>query len=450
MAETKKTKKHIVVFQDEEGNVLKTSFVSHEEAALPPEMPKKRGESAHHEIKFQGWDKDISSVKENLVVKAVYKEVPKEYLIMYFHENGKMLGTETVPYGQAATQPYHPQKPQTEEHYYVFKGWNNDLSHIEKDTMAKAVFEERQRSFVVRFFHEDGTLLQEENVLYGQVAQEPVEPIKQPDEVFHYIFDGWDNSFDNIKENTEVHAVFSSVYNEYKVSIYEQQETNTIQERLVEERIYHYGDVIEYPALRKKGYTLQWDVHPETIIKDEEIHASWIFSNTVGKIFEVDGNRYQILNPSITNGSVRLLSYTQDASQIQIPERVKVGDYYYFIEEIAIRAFCDCMKMRIITLPNCVHIVDDGAFMNCKRLEKVVLGKGIDAKLYSIGKKAFAGNEHLREIYFGGRNLRKVYPTTFEGVRKTVKISVIPSEKAKIEKLLQKALQEGKVLIDLI
>ena len=44
LAETKKAKKHIVVFQDEEGNVLKTSFVSHEEAALPPEMPEKRGD----------------------------------------------------------------------------------------------------------------------------------------------------------------------------------------------------------------------------------------------------------------------------------------------------------------------------------------------------------------------------------------------------------------------
>ena len=50
LAETKKAKKHIVVFQDEEGNVLKTSFVSHEEAALPPIMPDKRGESVHHEI----------------------------------------------------------------------------------------------------------------------------------------------------------------------------------------------------------------------------------------------------------------------------------------------------------------------------------------------------------------------------------------------------------------
>ena len=55
MAGAKKEKKHIVVFQDEEGNVLKTSFVSHEEEAIPPELPKKKGESEHHEIKFQGW-----------------------------------------------------------------------------------------------------------------------------------------------------------------------------------------------------------------------------------------------------------------------------------------------------------------------------------------------------------------------------------------------------------
>lgn len=449
MAETKKAKKHIVVFQDEEGNVLKTSFVSHEEAALPPEMPEKRGESAHHEIKFQGWDKDISSVKENLVVKAVYKEVPKEYLIMYFHENGKILGTESVPYGQAATQPYHPQKPQTEEYYYIFKGWNNDLSHIEKDTMAKAIFEERQRSFVVHFFHEDGTLLKEENVLYGQAAQEPEVPEKQQDEVYHYIFDGWDNTFDNIKKNTEVHAVFSSVYNEYKVSIYEQQE-KAAKEHLVGEKLYHYGEIIEYPILRKKGYTLQWSRQPEIVTQNEEIYASWVFSNSVGKVCKVDGNGYQILNPSITNGSVRLLYYREDNDRINVPEKVKIGDYYYFIEEVAMQAFCDCVKMRILTLPNCIRIIDDGAFMNCKRLEKIVLGKNSEAKLHSIGTKAFAGNEHLKEIYFKGRNLRKIYPATFEGIRKTVKISVVPAEKAKIEKLLQKALREGKVLIDLI
>ncbi len=478
MAGAKKEKKHIVVFQDEEGNVLKTSFVLHKEAALSPEMPEKRGESAHHEIKFQGWDKDISCVQENLVVKAVYKEVPKEYLVMYFHENGKMLGTETVLYGQAAMQPYQPQKPQTAEHYYIFKGWNNDLSCIEKDTMAKAVFEERERSFTVRFFHEDGTLLKEEEVLYGKKAHAPESPKKQSDKIWHYIFDGWDSAFDSIKENREVYAVFSSIYNEYKVCIYEEQldvvlleqesgqqakqqekqeeqeEGYTgeslkepLKERLSEERIYHYADVIEYPKLKKKGYTLKWDTHPETVTKNEEIHASWEFSNPAGRIFEVAGSRYQILNPSITNGSVRLLHYAEISGQVHVPEKVKIGDYYYFIEKVASRAFDGCGRMRMLTLPDCVRVLEDEALSCCKRLEKITLGKSCNSRLHVVGRKAFGKNEHLREIYLKGKNLQKVYPDTFGQIKKDLEIYVRPEEIEKMNKLFQKGIQTGKLQI---
>ncbi|MBP0059270.1 hypothetical protein JYQ77_03285, partial [Anaerobutyricum soehngenii] len=93
--------------------------------------------------------------------------------MMYFHEIGKFLGSESVPYGKAASQPYHTQKPKTAEHYYIFKVWNNDLSHLEKHTIAKAVFEERKRSDTVPCVHEDGTVLKKEEVLYGQESHAP-------------------------------------------------------------------------------------------------------------------------------------------------------------------------------------------------------------------------------------------------------------------------------------
>lgn len=453
MAGAKKEKKHIVVFQDEEGNVLKTSFVSHEEEAIPPELPQKKGESEHHEIKFQGWDQDISCVQGNLVVKAVYKEVPKEYLVMYFHESGKLLGTESVPYGQAASQPYHPQKPKTAEHYYIFKGWNNDLSHIEKDTMAKAVFEERKRSFTVAFFHEDGTVLKKEEVLYGQEAHAPQSPVKQQDAVWHYIFEGWDKTFDSVKENIEVHAVFSSVYNEYNVCIYERlsEGNNGLQDEQLEEKIkekqYHYGDLIEYPKLKKKGYTLRWDNHPETVTQDEEIHASWEFSNPAGRVAEVEGNRYEIINPSIKNGSVRLLYYIEDTSQIQIPAQVKIGDYYYFIERVAPRAFCDCRKMRSLTLPDCIRVLEKEALAGCRRLEKITLGKSRNSRLHSIEKEVFCENEHLKTIYLKGRNLQKVYADTFARLKNEVEVHVRPESLANVSRMLQKGVRTGKVRI---
>ena len=453
MAGARKEKKHIVVFQDEEGNVLKTSFVSHEEEAIPPKLPEKKGESEHHEVKFQGWDQDISCVQGNLVVKAVYKEVPKEYLVMYFHESGKLLGTESVPYGQAAAQPYHPQKAQTEEHYYVFKGWNNDLSHIEKDTMAKAVFEERDRSFTVAFFHEDGTVLKKEEVLYGRAAQAPQSPVKQQDAVWNYIFEGWDKTFDSVKEDMEVHAVFLPVYNEYNVCIYEQlpESNNDLQNEQLEEKIkekqYHYGDLIEYPKLKKKGYTLRWDTHPETVTQDEEIHARWEFSNPAGRVAEVEGNRYEILNPSIKNGSVRLLYYIEDTSQIQIPARVRIGDYYYFIERVAPRAFCDCRKMRSLTLPDCIRVLEKEALAGCRRLEKITLGKSCNSRLHSIEKEVFCENEHLKTIYLKGRNLQKVYTDTFARLKNAVEVYVRPESLANMNRLLQKGVRTGKVRI---
>lgn len=67
------------------------------------------------------------------------------------------------------------------------------------------------------------------------------------------------------------------------------------------------------------------------------------------RVAEVEGNRYEILNPSIKNGSVRLLYYIEDTSQIQIPAQVRIGDYYYFIERVAPRAFAiveKCAHLR--------------------------------------------------------------------------------------------------------
>ena len=164
----------------------------------------------------------------------------------------------------------------------------------------------------------------------------------------------------------------------------------------------------------------------------------------------MEGNRYEILNPSIKNGSVRLLYYIEDTSQIQIPAQVRIGDYYYFIERVAPRAFCDCRKMRSLTLPDCIRVLEKEALAGCRRLEKITLGKSRNSRLHVIGKGAFGQNEHLRIIYLNGRNLQKVYPASFEKIRKTVKIAVLPSEKAKIEKLLQRSLQEGRILIGLL
>ena len=161
----------------------------------------------------------------------------------------------------------------------------------------------------------------------------------------------------------------------------------------------------------------------------------------------MEGNRYEIINPSIKNGSVRLLYYIEDTSQIQIPAQVKIGDYYYFIERVAPRAFCDCRKMRSLTLPDCIRVLEKEALAGCRRLEKITLGKSCNSRLHSIEKEVFCENEHLKTIYLKGRNLQKVYADTFARLKNEVEVYVRPESLANMNRLLQKGVRTGKVRI---
>lgn len=410
-------KKHIVVFQDEEGNVLKTAFVSHGKNAEPPEIPEKKDETEHHESIFMRWEPDYHQVKDNLVVKAIYKNVPKKYLVMFYGDNGKMLGMETVSYGSPAKAAISPVKKSSQAFDYIFKGWNVSLDCITEDTNAKAIFEEKRKIFTVSFYHEDGTLLKEEEVPYGTAAHPPENVIKEKDLVYHYLFTGWSVDTHCVTHSLKVQAQFQYIYNEYTITFYDEGE-----EILKNE--YHYGDSIIYPSLRKKGYDLSWSISAKKVEKPLDIFAKWNFSNTKGKVLEKDGNRYVVLNPSITNGSVRCIYYKDSSTRICLPEQVKLGDYYYKIEEIGSKAFSDCRQMTRLILPDTVHTIQDRGLSECQRLRSIIIGKGIK----TLGNGIFGFNEHLKDVVIHGQNIKQAGRKIFDNLNANLTIWVNPRQ----------------------
>lgn len=442
------TKKYIVVFQDENNEVLKTTFVPEGGTAQPPDVPRKKGETAHHEIIFAGWDTDFASVHENLVVKAVYREEPKKYLVMYFHENDRLLGMESVPYGQAAKNPPRPEKASDEEYDYIFAGWNCPLDAIEGDTRARAVFHPQRKVFVVRYFHEDGTLLKEEQVEYGKTVQPPAQPEKAADPLYHYIFAGWSEEAGTVTGDRDIFAEFSSVYNEYRVTFYDG-------ETLLSEKMYHYGDVIAYPAPREKGYELRWDATPATVDGSYEIRARWTFAGPAGKRFETESGIYEIINPSVKNGSVRCLSYkvaeaadtgypSADSVRVVLPERVRLGDYFYRVESIGADAFRDCCQMEKLFLPDTLLHVEERGLAGCLRLREVHFGRNIR----KLGADAFAGDIRLRTLIFPGTQLVKCHGSTFHRLPAAVRVRVLPACRDKYERLFRAGIASGRVIAE--
>lgn len=468
------TKKYIVVFQDENREVLKTTFVPEGGTAQPPDVPLKKGETAHHEIVFAGWDTDFASVHENLVVKAVYREEPKKYLVMYFHENDRLLGMESVPYGQAAKNPPRPEKASDEEYDYIFAGWNCPLDVIERDTRARAVFHPQRKVFAVRYFHEDGTLLKEEQIEYGKTVQPPAQPEKAADPLYHYIFAGWSEEAGAVTGDRDIFAEFSAVYNEYRIAFYDG-------ETLLSEKMYHFGDVIAYPAPRKKGYELRWDAAvdagtsgfgieadaepgsvtgpgdatPTTVDGSYEIRACWTFAGPAGKRFETGSGVYEIINPSVKNGSVRCLYYkvkgaadtgypSADSVRVVLPERVRLGDYFYRIESIGAGAFRDCCQMEKLFLPDTLLHVEERGLAGCLRLREVHFGRNIR----KLGADAFAGDIRLRTLIFPGTQLVKCHGSAFHRLPAAVKVRVPSICRDKYERLFRAGIARGRVITE--
>ena len=424
-------KKHIVVFQDANDKVFKTLFVEDGENATAPPMKSIQFETKHHQIIFAGWDQDLTSIRSNLVVHPIYKEVPKEYLVMYFHENGKILGTETVPYGEKARADYHPVKKETEEYLYHFDGWDCDLTNIDSDRMAKARFREERKKFPVRFFDAEGNVLLEQQVYYGNGAKEPDSVKKKEDATYYYHFKSWDTPHDDVRSPLDIHPVFQNIYKEYILRFFDE-------DRLIMEKTCHYQDPVEYPSMRKKGYDFIWDELVEIARESKDIKGSFIFSNHKGKKIRTETGLYEIMNPSVSDGCARLLQYDSQEQQISVPDTVKLGDYYYKVEYIHGGAFSKCPNVTAIICSDSVRILEERCFASCKRLQEIVIGENVR----QIGKAAFGDCKALKRIIWKSDRDLKLERQTFDKANARI-LCIIPSGlKSRYDGILDKAVRE--------
>lgn len=93
-------------------------------------------------------------------------------------------------------------------------------------------------------------------------------------------------------ENMDIYAVFSSIYNEYTITFYDEEKT-------IAKTICHYGDPVAFPDIFRKGYDLGWSKTPEKVEGSCDIYARWTFSNPVGREAGSGRGTYRIVNPSV-------------------------------------------------------------------------------------------------------------------------------------------------------
>lgn len=188
-----------VVHLDMNGNLLQERYVQINEDVAEPIPP----EIAGHQ--FIGWKASENNCETLQIFTAIYSKL--SYKVTFMNTDNSVLKEEDVEYGNSATEP--DVTPTKEGH--TFKGWSDDFSFITKPLILTPVFSGEE--FTVKFIGANGEVISEQKVEYGEAATAPADPIKDG-----YTFNGWLQTFSNVKSDLIIYPSFTENYEAYTVT----------------------------------------------------------------------------------------------------------------------------------------------------------------------------------------------------------------------------------------
>lgn len=143
-------------------------------------------------------------------------QVEITYQIIFVNEDGTVLQTVEVKEGVLPEYTGEtPSKPATAEHTFTFAGWDKQIANASENTTYTATYSASVNQYLVKFVNEDGTVLQEGNVAYGEVpAYRGTTPSKAEDENYTYVFEGWDKQISAVTGEVTYTATFTAINKE--------------------------------------------------------------------------------------------------------------------------------------------------------------------------------------------------------------------------------------------
>ena len=111
-----------------------------------------------------------------------------------------------------------PTKGATAEFTYTFSGWTPDPTAATADTTYEANFTQTKRSYTVKFYNADGTLLESKQVEYGTVPKLGRTPTLEGNSQYSYTFKTWSPKLAPVTGDAEYYATYTRTVNTYTVT----------------------------------------------------------------------------------------------------------------------------------------------------------------------------------------------------------------------------------------
>ncbi|HPN60903.1 MAG TPA: leucine-rich repeat protein [Bacilli bacterium] len=275
---------------------------------------------------------------------------------------------------------------------YRFLGWfdANETKYegeiqVNKDLNLQAKW--KKITFSVRFEYEDGTLIEEQTIDYGNDAIAPT-----PKNVLGYRFVGWSSSFSNVVSNLKVVAQYEIL--SFEVIYLDFDNTILKQETVA------YGQNGTAPTEpTRTGYNfIAWDQEFTQVTRNLTVRALYE-EEAFGLVYVLDDEVYYVHGYTGTNNEIVIPTTYNNFPVVGIYEKAFLNNDTLSkvtisegIIEIGAQAFSGCVELTTVILPNTLESIGEEAFNACSRLAAITIGAP------TIGVAAFSGCTGLKTI----------------------------------------------------
>ena len=275
---TEITNKYLIKFVDEDDNVLDSAEFEYGTKPVYNGSEPTKLATAQYTYTFAGWSPEVVNVEGEATYTAQFSSTVNKYLITFEHEDGTVLQSGEIEFGQLPVYVGEtPVKTATAQYTYTFDGWSPKVVSVAGVATYTAQFSSTVNKYSITFVNYDNEELQSYDLEYGSIpgynGQTPTKPATA-EETFTFV--GWDKEFNPVTGDIVYKAQFSSEKNIYTVTwmsvdnngqLYEYKTTSVVN-----------GNTIEAPAApTREGYTFtDWDNIPEKMPANNiTIKATW-------------------------------------------------------------------------------------------------------------------------------------------------------------------------------
>ena len=240
---------YTITWQNEDGSLIDQATVEY--GVVPTHTDPIKQNTAEYTYTFAGWTPAVVAVTGNATYKATFTATKNSYTITWQNEDGSLIDQTIVEYGVVPTHD-EPTKQATAEYTYTFAGWTPAVVAVTGDATYKATFTASKNSYTITWQDENGSLIDQATVEYGQIPAH-AEPAKQATAEYTYTFAGWTPTVVAVTGNATYRATFTATKNKYLIT-FRNDDGTVLKSEEVE-----YGMLPIAPATPTKESTAQYN-----------------------------------------------------------------------------------------------------------------------------------------------------------------------------------------------